>query len=256
MRKIPEVACETCGKTFRYHSMTRLEKRKHHFCSAECAGTAQKSAICPICGKIFVTNSDRVKYCSRECQHVSQKKYANKAERRKAAKARYIEKHRDELAASAEMKKARRAELKAEREALMDAAAEKKRLLKIHPCAQCGAETDRPKYCSDRCQKTSYNNRKDKKRRAKLRNALVDGNITLADVFRNDMGMCYICGKPCLWDDYVEDAGTIICGPCYPSIDHVVPLSKGGKHSWENVRLACRKCNSEKSDHIPPPLGA
>ena len=34
------------------------------------------------------------------------------------------------------------------------------------------------------------------------------------------------------------------------TIDHVVPLSKGGEHSWENVVLACRSCNSRKGTKL------
>ena len=30
------------------------------------------------------------------------------------------------------------------------------------------------------------------------------------------------------------------------TIDHVKPLSKGGKHIWENVTTACTKCNNKK----------
>lgn len=36
----------------------------------------------------------------------------------------------------------------------------------------------------------------------------------------------------------------------YPTKDHVIPVAMGGKESWENVRLACWKCNLEKSDSV------
>ena len=62
-----------------------------------------------------------------------------------------------------------------------------------------------------------------------------------------------MCGYPCEWDDKQERDGTIICGDRYPLIDHIVPLSKGGKHSWGNVALACRGCNYMKSDTIVSP---
>jgi 5-methylcytosine-specific restriction endonuclease McrA len=32
--------------------------------------------------------------------------------------------------------------------------------------------------------------------------------------------------------------------------DHVVPLSKGGSHSKDNVVAACRSCNSSKGDRL------
>jgi 5-methylcytosine-specific restriction endonuclease McrA len=34
-------------------------------------------------------------------------------------------------------------------------------------------------------------------------------------------------------------------------MDHVVPRSRGGDHSWENVVAACRRCNSKKKDKLP-----
>lgn len=37
-------------------------------------------------------------------------------------------------------------------------------------------------------------------------------------------------------------------GPMYPSIDHIVPMSKGGGHVWENVQVAHIICNTEKGD--------
>ena len=32
------------------------------------------------------------------------------------------------------------------------------------------------------------------------------------------------------------------------SIDHIIPKSKGGKSTWENVITACVKCNTKKAD--------
>lgn len=35
------------------------------------------------------------------------------------------------------------------------------------------------------------------------------------------------------------------------TIEHVIPLSKGGTHTWDNVRPAHAKCNFEKGDALP-----
>lgn len=80
---------------------------------------------------------------------------------------------------------------------------------------------------------------------------IVDNNITLPRLYERDGGFCYICGLKCSWEDKaVRGDGTFICGPTYPTIDHVFPLAKGGKHSWENVKLAHWVCNIRKSDEI------
>ena len=34
----------------------------------------------------------------------------------------------------------------------------------------------------------------------------------------------------------------------YTTMDHVIPLSKGGDHTMENVVIACNSCNARKSD--------
>lgn len=36
--------------------------------------------------------------------------------------------------------------------------------------------------------------------------------------------------------------------PLAPSLDHVVPVSKGGGHAMDNVRCAHRICNAAKKD--------
>ncbi|WP_460365780.1 HNH endonuclease [Actinocorallia lasiicapitis] len=51
-------------------------------------------------------------------------------------------------------------------------------------------------------------------------------------VYKRDKGRCGYCGRP----------GN--------SIDHIVPVSRGGASSWENTILACTKCNHKKADHL------
>ena len=40
----------------------------------------------------------------------------------------------------------------------------------------------------------------------------------------------------------------VYCGAAATSLDHVVPRSRGGEHSWENVVAACSRCNHTKAD--------
>ncbi|OQW46102.1 MAG: hypothetical protein A4S09_16845 [Proteobacteria bacterium SG_bin7] len=35
------------------------------------------------------------------------------------------------------------------------------------------------------------------------------------------------------------------------TIDHVVPISKGGRHEWDNVVAACGQCNNRKGNKMP-----
>jgi 5-methylcytosine-specific restriction endonuclease McrA len=40
------------------------------------------------------------------------------------------------------------------------------------------------------------------------------------------------------------------CGGTAENLDHVVPRSKGGTHTWDNVVAACRPCNTRKEDRL------
>jgi 5-methylcytosine-specific restriction endonuclease McrA len=48
-----------------------------------------------------------------------------------------------------------------------------------------------------------------------------------------------------LFDEY--EGRCAYCGDPATTIDHVVPISKGGAHSKENVVPACKPCNSSKN---------
>ena len=80
-------------------------------------------------------------------------------------------------------------------------------------------------------------------------------NINLKELYNRDNGVCWICGKLCDYNDKeyrVSEKGHryLATGPNYPSVDHVIPLSKGGAHTWNNVKLAHKRCNSKKCDKI------
>jgi 5-methylcytosine-specific restriction endonuclease McrA len=45
------------------------------------------------------------------------------------------------------------------------------------------------------------------------------------------------------------------CGSTAETLDHVVPRSRGGRHVWENLVAACRRCNHTKADRTLEELG-
>lgn len=103
-------------------------------------------------------------------------------------------------------------------------------------------------------------NIKAKRKRAELKrenriknNGLIDKDITLEKLYIRDKGICYICNERCNYDDYkLTNEGYFIAGLKYPSIDHIIPLNKGGTHTWNNVKLAHFICNSLKKDKLYP----
>ena len=57
---------------------------------------------------------------------------------------------------------------------------------------------------------------------------------------KRDGNSCSLCGRA-----VVRKSGW-----WGPSIDHVIPLSKGGQHCADNVKLAHTLCNNLKGDDI------
>ncbi len=45
------------------------------------------------------------------------------------------------------------------------------------------------------------------------------------------------------------------CGRAAENLDHVIPRSRGGPHTWENVVASCRSCNARKEDRLPTECG-
>ena len=64
-----------------------------------------------------------------------------------------------------------------------------------------------------------------------------DTVLTRKAIFERDNNTCQYCGKKKRKDKL--------------TIDHVIPLSKGGAHGPENIVTACRPCNSRKWNHLP-----
>ena len=73
-----------------------------------------------------------------------------------------------------------------------------------------------------------------------------DKSISLKKVMERDNGICKLCGQPINKADFSSKS----VGPLYPTIDHIIPLSKGGGHTWDNVQLAHMYCNSTKGDRV------
>lgn len=80
-------------------------------------------------------------------------------------------------------------------------------------------------------------------RRAKLHGAPAEVGVTLEKLIKRDGLTCAICGLPCFY--YGEPTADL-----YPTMDHIVPISRGGGHTWDNVQIAHRLCNINKSNHI------
>ncbi|UPW09799.1 HNH endonuclease [Gordonia terrae] len=77
--------------------------------------------------------------------------------------------------------------------------------------------------------------------------------INESAVFERDHWLCGLCGGEVLPEWEYPHPGSA-------SLDHIVPLSKGGSHTYDNVQLAHLKCNLRKGArctvaHDEPSMG-
>lgn len=61
------------------------------------------------------------------------------------------------------------------------------------------------------------------------------------NIFLRDEFTCQYCGCKPARDDL--------------TVEHILPRSRGGLSTWENVVLACARCNSKKGDRLPDEAG-
>ena len=184
-------------------------------CSLECRiKRRQGYQRCPVCGNIFSVRG--VKWGNGR-HKMKKKKYCSKECAKKAARRRSKERYKND---------------KAYRE-------------KIRGYQQKYNQTENGKNILQA-------NKMKRDKRIKNKNNI--DTISLQELYERDGGVCWLYGESCDYDDKEyrvskSGRGYLATGPNYPSVDHVVPLSKGGTHTWDNVKLAHKRCNSKKCDN-------
>ena len=95
------------------------------------------------------------------------------------------------------------------------------------------------RYRSENAQRITEKNRR---RRARLLSAW-DEDVDLQALLVDAGGLCGICG---------ESIDSALSWPNTHSLtlDHIVPLAKGGRHAKANCQPAHAVCNSRKNDRI------
>jgi hypothetical protein len=100
--------------------------------------------------------------------------------------------------------------------------------------------TDNPRHqhCSSRCGR-----RADKDKRRALERSAYVSPVRRGEIYERDQWMCRLCRLPVA-------RGEVVPHPQAPTLDHIVPLARGGTHEPANVQLAHYLCNSIKSDGL------
>jgi 5-methylcytosine-specific restriction endonuclease McrA len=226
-----EGQCTMCGTTV-VLTPSKLKHRKNPMCSVECGQAWMKKngeksrmqqlflsiGVCKVCGIGFKKTGCRKKTCKHCAETIS------KREREILTK-----KRKEEL----------RAKKIAERPS---------------SCVVCNKELKvvghlaRFKlYCSSKCYKTTpaykASNRASRARRRARKAGAECEAVNPIKVFRRDNWTCKYC--KCKVEKH--NGGY---QPYGATLDHVIPLSKGGRHAYDNIVTACNQCNSLKSDKV------
>jgi len=217
--------CKHCGKGF-----VMVRHSKGIFCSKKCRGRFRSQQPkkpkamkppkhCKICGKEIPPG--RSVYCGIEC--VNQKERARYYSNREGILSRM----RDKWWQGREQREP-------------------------FECRECGkivipkyetGDSRRTKFCSVKCGNRYSHRARGNSHVKRARYFGVDYQaVDPIRVFVRDGWRCQLCHKKLKRIDRgtTKDAA--------PELDHIIPLSKGGEHSYRNTQCVCRKCNSDKGD--------
>ena len=215
--------CKCCKKEFRVRNRTARDK--YLYCSIKCWNkySAYKSIKrqlkldlvvykdCKVCGKNYKPRAGGADTCSVECSNI---------------------------------KAARRYELKKSKERNQN-----------KTCKICGKEflaNYKSKiYCSKKCYKKEYHKtitykttkKSQRHKRKMIKRGCYIEPVSLRYVYDKCNGKCMICGNDVNIELYHNDNMAA-------TIDHIIPISKGGLHSKTNCQLAHRHCNSIKNNKL------
>lgn len=237
--------CECCGAGF------TAKLKTARFCSKKCKDRQRAlvpaiEATCLHCGVEFkAKRRNRSSYCSTTCQATDQARLILEVKKLRAFAKRAI---KTITAYEVLVEKAALVRIKQKNKLNKNKVGD----VVLLNCKCCGrlytsiiSIGASKKYCLT-CLPEIYKKFKRKskgKRRAIERNVEAD-NIDWVDVCQRDSWVCQECGI----STPRSKRGTY--NPDAPEIDHIIPLSKGGKHKLNNVRCLCRLCNGKKSDII------
>ena len=250
--------CPICGERFEIGKNGARTK----YCSEECFKEYRRinnrdrwraanpgwdkgtSKVCEHCGNSFIdkSNSKHARFCSNECAQAQYTReirgFGSLEDRKKIWEQQKVETKKRKAKERAEKRKAKH---------------------RVIVCSECGKVVDvymaHQKTCSPECRKARRNRLSWQRSDGRLNDTnIVDKDISLKTLYKRDKGACYICGGKCDFKDHTRDGSNFTSGPTYPSIDHIVPLARGGKHAWDNIKLAHHLCNAKKSDILPSEL--
>ena len=244
-----EKTCAACGSIFYAQNENQV------CCSSECGlamGRKKKYYICQYCGQPFwKPNAVRKRYCCKECQQAA--RHDGAVERHKGLSPPpepeayqrkclwrgepFETKYPNNLYCSPTCsyegnKRLRRDQWRAEYQPHVFHCKECARLV----TTECGHT--KSEFCSEECSE-KFRAREYKNHRKEQMKEAFKSPVYFKRIYARGQGLCQICGLPVPYDKSPDKLWAA-------TIDHIIPLSKGGTHEPNNCQLTHRLCNSIK----------
>lgn len=243
------IRCDKCGTVDeRSATSTKANIRgRHNYTCQECGfihKTSEREVDCEVCGDTYKTRNIKGNVCEACVQAEEQRitKEHNQLVSKIMSMFKKMISNKNRIVKDIEREKQREID---------------RTKLNISNCTKCNKLFSyighKETVCNECIRVTQRVNEynKDKIRRKKMqKNGKYNSDIDLDAVIDRYDNVCYLCGGQCDKADHEWKSGVFYVGRNYPSIEHVIPISKGGTHTWDNVNLAHHYCNSIKSDTI------
>ena len=248
-------ACECCGATFTPSSGRQVRQR---FCGKKCKDKKARlpNTTCPVCRKGFYKRAAQPnrKTCSARCWSalVSRKRGPVSVTRYRAACDKCGVLHWSNILNKVRCDACKRAPAYLEPrncticgvlwQPLVRNAFGHRGLCGEASCLAAHEELVRQRKRDGRNRSRRIHGNKSTHRKRARHYGVYYEPIDVKFVFNRDRWHCKICGV----STPKRLRGS--CEPNAPELDHIIPLSLGGAHAYDNVQCACRACNGAKGN--------
>lgn len=236
-----EFICKGCGET-----AFAVSKQRTNYCTHGCYlenkpnDWREHEKECVTCGDTYTAKSSASLYCSDECNPINWKSVSISFNECVVCESTFVAKYSNESTCSDDCNESKY-------EVLAKRKWENKPKRKCKNCSKPFQPRYKglKRYCSTEC-KVEYRRWFARQTESHYARSKFYGvyyeNVNRLKVFDRDNYICQGC--KCKTDRSLVGKNTNKDNE--PTLDHIIPISLGGSHSYGNVQTLCRKCNTNK----------
>ena len=239
-------SCLYCGEEFK--AIDKNRKYCTSTCASRHAGEQRRGEyFCEYCGKPRSSDHpNRNRFCSRECANTAKHEETEKRNEEKRILHENEMKRDCDYCGETFVSKGSASRFCSDECRRLGILRELSFVPEERACPQCGklfyttlSAKDKI-YCSEKCRARKDHKKYKDTRKRQMRKAFVEP-VGIKFTYKKYGGRCAICGQD------VPDT-TEPSNQWASTVDHIMPISKGGLHMKSNCQLAHRLCNSIKLD--------